>query len=163
MIGFRDGINDQGGFAPSTSEALRRGVNKEINLKLPSAEADLLVLFEHARQLARLLEAELNLPITRDGSGVAVKQGLLKELAQRRQEIEDPEHGLDRVQSDLEKHAQDLRGAGGDADQYLRWQRLHGALQWTGIAGGLHAVSWVVVLAGLGLCRMAYGWLRRRM
>ncbi len=137
MTRYAAGI-DKERFSPPAGDELRQIV-KDLDAELPRAEADLLALFGHTRHLTRLLDAELDLSISRDGSGlVAAKPELLKELSQLREEIQNRDRGLTAVQSRLEKHAETLlSGTTSDAGQYLQWQKLHGALQWTGLNASL--------------------------
>ncbi len=127
-------------FSPPTGEELR-SIVKDRDTELSRAEADLLALFQHTRDLTGLLDAELEpqLRISRDGSGLfATNPELIQKLAQLREKIQNRDHGLNAVQSRLENYTKTLlNGSSDDAGQYLRWHELHGALQWTGLNASL--------------------------
>lgn len=144
MSRYAAGI-DKERFDPPTSAELQQML-EGLDAELPRIEADVLTLFEQARRLSRLLDVELeaeavgqvfNLPAASKGQ----IENLPQKLAQLRKTIQDPERGLTALQLRLQRHAEALlSGAGGDSKgdgakqaQYFHWQRLQGALQWTGL------------------------------
>lgn len=130
---------DEARFRPpalSEQEKLRDELDDS---SLQQTEIDLLLMFEQTRQLARLLDRELEAD-----PGFAVRGEWRDELKTLKQTLTHPERGVDALRNRLIRHAKGLIGstaderpAGSGSDlgqtQYFHWLRLRNALQWSGL------------------------------
>ncbi|QDT55801.1 von Willebrand factor type A domain protein [Caulifigura coniformis] len=142
MNDYAQGI-DESRFRPPSLSDQRRLPDSSDDASLQQTETDLLLLFEQTRQLGRLLDRELAA-----NSDFASDQGWKSELQTLRQQLTDPDRGLDGLQARLLRHAKGLIGAtvtdlpggtstGAGQPQYFHWLRLRNALQWNGLPADL--------------------------
>ncbi len=149
---------DEAGFRPPSLSEQEKLRDESDDSSLQQTEIDLLLLFEQTRQLARLIDRELDAE-----PSFAARSEWREELKALRQTLTDPERGLDALRSRLTRHAKGLIGAASNdapvgqallpADapttgksarptdgaelgqtQYFHWLRLRNALQWSGLS-----------------------------
>jgi len=142
MNDYAQGI-DESRFRPPSLSDQRRLPDSADDASLQQTEIDLLALFEQTRQLGRLLDRELV-----GNADFAGDQTWKSELQTLKQQLTDPDRGLDGLQGRLLRHAKgligatvaDLPGNGGSGSgqpQYFHWLRLRNALQWNGLPADL--------------------------
>ena len=132
---------DEARFRPPSLSDQGKLRDESDDSSLQQSEIDLLLLFEQARQLARLIDRELEVD-----QPFAASSEWREELKLLKQTLTDPERGLDALRSRLTRHAKGLVGATGAATgatasggaelgqtQYFHWLSLRNALQWSGL------------------------------
>ena len=134
---------DESRFRPPSLSDQEKLHDDQDDSNLEQAEIDLLLLFEQTRQLARLLDRELE-----PGTSFAAHADWRDELKALKQSLLNPERGLDALRNRLTRHAKGLIGAiatdsnattSGELGQtqYFHWLRLRNALQWNGLTAQL--------------------------
>jgi|GEM_PF-2260352 len=132
---------DQARFNPPSLEDQEKLHSDAEDSSLQQLEIDLLLLFQRTRELARILDRELEAgaaeSFTLDGAWRS-------ELKSLREALTDPNRGLDALRQRLQRHAAGLVGTLGrdqasspdkseSQSQFFHWQRLRNALQWSGL------------------------------
>lgn len=138
MLEYSQGIDEARFRPPSLSTQEQKLRDGPDDSALQQSEVDLLLLFELTRQLARLLDSELD-PAPQFASGNEWRD----KLQALTKAINDSDRGFEALRARLLRHAHSLIGAGGEADstsggelsqtQYFHWLRLRNALQWSGL------------------------------
>ena len=144
MNAYSQGIDESRFRPPSLTDQKEEFRDEPDDTSLQQTEIDLLLLFEETRQLARLLNHELE----RDGAFTGPEGTTwLEEIKALVPSLNDPERGIGALQGRLSRHAQGLIGSAasdtatrpqagieqGQA-QYFHWLRLRNALQWSGLS-----------------------------
>lgn len=138
MLDYSQGIDDARFRPPSLSAQEQKLRDGPDDSALQQSEVDLLLLFELTRQLARLLDGELD-----SAPQFATSTDWRDRLQSLTTAINDSDRGFEALRARLLRHARSLIGAGGEAEsasgrelsqtQYFHWLRLRNALQWSGL------------------------------